>query len=130
MKRVLIALLFAAIGASATAAWEDVGATEAMTIYADKSTIRRSDTTVKMWYLLNLAKIQIIKTPTPYQFRSSKMQSEFDCVGERSRILYYSDHGGSMGAGDVAFTWTQPHEWLPIPPNSAMETLWKVACKK
>ena len=126
LKNLVLAVAFAVMAAGASAQWAEVGGSYNSTLYVDMSTIQKSDSVVKMWYLMDFTFKQSAEGLIP--FFSSKDLSEYDCKKVRSRTLYFSDHAEKMGAGDVVFTSTTPLEWSPVPPGSVRQTLWNVAC--
>lgn len=114
-------------GSGAVAEWTEVGGNENQTVYADLATIHKAGKGVKMWSLLDL---KAADTTTTRPYLSMKMLNEFDCKGERYRFLASSNHSGNMGGGEVVYRMDSIAEWNPIPPTSAVKTLWKAACKK
>ena len=60
---------------------------------------------------------------------TSKGQDEYDCKGERYRVLYYSNHSKNMGGGVIVHFNPDPMMWLPVPPGSVVEHVWKMVCK-
>ena len=125
--RAALMVALALLTTGAVAAWEEVGGNDRMTIYADKSTRRKVGSVVKMWYLLDYKEPQ--KPNSGGIFLSSKDQSEYDCKGERSRTLYFTNHLGNMGDGGVIYTSEGgPMHWVPVAPGSLSEQVWQVAC--
>jgi hypothetical protein len=105
--------------------WRRVMGNEAVITYIEPNTIRRSGDSVSMWILLD-RKTAAVSHGKAYL--SEKTQEEFDCKEERNRTLYATRHSGNMGADDVVFKDGDPGKWMPIPPGSVIEVLWKVAC--
>lgn len=128
MKKVCVALFLTVLSVGAMAEWVKIGGNDKSSMYADPSTIRRSGYIVKMWSLLDLNKIQSPEQDGAYI--SSIDQSEYDCRGERARTVYFTNHSGRMGDGEVAYTSNTPLDWTPISPGSLRESLWKLACSK
>lgn len=126
MKRMLLSVVLVIVSANAIAEWGLLASGEGQDIYVDRSTIRRSGKTVKMWYLFDFW--------TPQQkfgavaYMSRKGQVEYDCQNEQSRQLYFSNHSGSMGGGNTLISQTTTSPWEPIPPESIVEGFWKIAC--
>ena len=65
---------------------------------------------------------------TGNRFASAKIQREFDCSEERSRILALMEYLGSMESGNVIFTSTSISAWNPVSPQSIDREIWKLAC--
>jgi len=112
---------------SHAAEWTGVGGTENQNFYADLTTVRKAGKGVRMWSMLDLKEAD---TAAGKPYLSMKMLNEFDCMGEQYRFLSSSDYTGNMGNGEVVYQNSTASEWNPIPPTSAVKTLWKVACGK
>ena len=119
--------LLSLVSNCAIAEWVDIGATETKTIYADPTTIRKNGHIVKMWRLYDLKDAIVTKEVGPY--KSSKVQHEFDCKMERTRILYITAFSGNMGKGKVVYAGVGPLNWTPVSPSSTDKVLWDFACK-
>ena len=98
-----------------------------LAVYVDPGTIQRKGDLVKMWSLYNFTTIQT-NASTPYS--SYKAQNEYDCAGERSRILAVTFFSGQMGRGQVVFSDSAENDWQPVAPESIGRSLWKRACSK
>ena len=130
--KVLIALALTIVSGSAIAKWEEVTSNDLATFYAEPSSIRRNGAMVKMWGLMDLNKPEIPRPPgVGKAFLSSKTQHEYDCKEERARILGFTRFDGNMGNGSaVESVYGVAGEWEPVMPESILEDLWKIACKK
>jgi hypothetical protein len=82
---------------------------------------------VKMWYLLDF---KTIKTLAVDSFLPSKVQFEYDCLEERSRMLYMSFYSGHKGSGNVVSSDSADEKWKPVVPETRDQRLWNVACGK
>lgn len=116
-----VCLAVATFGASAE--WVVVSDTTTATTYADPDAITLSGQSVKLWTLTDY------KTSQRGDM-SAKGQHEYDCEGQRWRLLYVSFHPDSMGRGEASFTSNKVQAWMPMPPGSDAEILWKSACLK
>lgn len=106
-----------------------VGESELMFAYANPATIRRSGNVIRMWGLYDFKTVQ--QNPVAGRpFSSERTQVEYDCKGERSRILYLSWHSGRMAGGDVVYDELGPDRWIPVAPGSIMRLLWTFACSE
>ena len=99
MKRMLLSVVLVMVSANASAEWSLLASGEGKDIYVDRSTIRRSGKTVKMWDMLDYWAPQFRGESIPYMSR--KGQVEYDCINERARLLYFSNHTGSKGGGET-----------------------------
>jgi hypothetical protein len=128
MKRLLLVLLL--VSAPASAGWTLVDSNEGArsSTYADIATIRRQDSSVTMWTLVDFKNAR--RAPYGPEYLSLKAQQEFDCEGRRARVLDVAMHAGPMGDEEVVSTHAGPDEWEPVPSASVSEALWKIACQK
>ncbi len=127
-KTIAMALALAAFSSGLMAEWMDAGSNNNFTSYADPTSIRKSGMMVKMWSLMDFKKETQPAVGQP--FRSIKSQGEYDCKGERTRILYSNYFNEKMGSGDVLSTSRNPTQWEPVSPESVANNLWKFACGK
>jgi hypothetical protein len=128
MRKAILMMLLAVASSSALAEWVEVFRDEAVTVYADPSTVRKAGNMVKMWVLYDYKSVQSSNSSKPY--RSSRKQSEYDCKEAQSRILSLTAHSGNMAEVDTVFSLSKPEEWEPVPPSSLAELMWKIACGK
>ena len=128
-KRQLLGLMLLMTATAASAEWTRVGSNDDFIQYVDRATIRRDGNLVKMWGLKTFKAVQ--PGTDGYPYLSTKVQSEYDCKEEKSRILAFSHFSGQMGNGKVGlFDNDIGEKWSPISPGSADESLWKIACGK
>ena len=113
----------------AYAEWVKVGGNDqiGMTTYVDPATIRRKGDLVKMWQLNDFKTVQTVED---HSFLSTKKQREFNCGGERTRILAATQFSGNMGNGQVVWNNSTEQKWEPVVPESIGQTLWEFACGK
>ena len=98
-----------------------------LTVYVDPATIRRKGNLVRMWQLHDYKTVQTVAGDS---LLSIKRYNEYDCAGERTRMLAYTWFSGNMGSGKVVYSTPDEPEWEPVTPRSINRTLWKVACSK
>jgi len=123
----LIVVVMLMLSTSAWAEWTHVNDDDTFVLYADMATIRTAGNTVKMWTLVDF---KTAKGSTGQAYLSHKSQWEYDCAGERLRLLYISWHSGQMGQGDTVDSDGDAGTWTPVPPDSNGEILWRIACKQ
>ena len=132
MKRLLLIALLMLSGGSAYAEWVAVQKNNqlagSMTVYADPDTIRRRENLVTMWQLIDYTIMQGGRSPS--RFSSRKIQKQFDCVGERLRLLALTDFWGNMGTGEPTGAYIDGGNWVTIEPDSIDHALWEIACNK
>ena len=128
--KLLIAALLAVFSTNVLAEWTRLGSADNVTIYADLSTIRKSGDKVKMWHLMDEEVVKIDKNDGT-RYLSQASQNEYDCKEETARrwaLVWYSRN---MGHGEVVYTSGAMHEEpRPVPPDSVLEALFKLACAK
>jgi hypothetical protein len=126
MRNAIFMMLLAVVSSSAAAEWITAVITENITTYADPATIRRAGDMVKMWHLYDYKTVRAPDGIKPYM--SIRVQAEYDCKEVRARLLSGFFHSGNMAGGEIVYIGSDPGTWTPIPPNTIMETLWKIAC--
>jgi len=122
-----ILMLLAVVSSSAMAEWVEVGTTNKYTSYADPDTIRKVGNKVKVWELVDFKTVQ---GSTGFQFNSAKVQSQYDCKEEQTRMLYATFHSENMGGGDVVMTHNKATKWAPVAPDSINMMLFEFVCGK
>jgi hypothetical protein len=125
MKKLLTIILLI-MSVNAWAEWTLSGGSDEFTQYIDIATIRRNGNFVKMWNMQDFKTVR--KSASNDSYLSSKVQMEYDCKEERTRMLAFTWFTGQMGNGKVVYSDSDPGKWQPIYPGSIGETLWDVAC--
>ncbi len=128
MPKIILILLLAAASNSAMAEWIEVGSNDTDTVYIDPATIRGTDALAKMWALNDFKETQVIDNRAP--FKSVKMEYEYDCKEELSRMLYFTSHPANMAEGEVLDFNFAPSAWTRSAPGSVLDAMWKIACGK
>jgi hypothetical protein len=131
VKNFILAVILAVVSSSAMAEeWVAVINTDdgGITVYADKSTIRKEGNIVNIWTLGDFKKAEQIGSNQ--QFLSLKEQYEYDCKEQQMRRLYATMYFGNMGRGNVLDSSPIHEKWQPVPLGSLNEHLWKFACGK
>jgi len=112
----------------AYAAWVTIDSTDdGVTLYADPDTIRRKEEMVKMWILFDFKTTQ---TVAGHLMLSIKGEEEYDCDEKRRRVLTFSEFSGNMGGGKEITSTSGEGSWVPVVPESVVQTLWTFACGK
>ena len=125
---VLITLLVLG-GGPVYAEWELVSGDDSskLTVYIDRDTIQRNGNLAMMWQLFDYKTVQNVAGDSLLSFQR---HNEYDCSGERTRMLAYTWFSSNMGRGRVVYKTTEAQPWASIVPRSIEQTLWKVACSK
>ena len=113
----------------AYAAWELVSGDDAarLTVYVDRDTIQRKGNLATMWQLYDYKTVQTVAGDS---LLSIQRHNEYDCTGERTRMLAYTWFSSNMGKGRVVYKTADEQQWEPVVPRSINQSLWKVACSK
>jgi hypothetical protein len=98
-----------------------------VTVYADPGTIRRKGNLVKVWHLNDFKTVQIVMGNS---YLSIKAQHQYDCTGDRERILALTKFSGNLGSGKVVYKDTSEGMWRPVVLGSVSHDLGKLACSK
>jgi Surface-adhesin protein E len=120
MNRILLVLLLTMVSTSAMAEWVRIGIDSKATYYVNPDSVRKYDDRANLWRLSDF------KSGKAY--RSSKSNVEFDCKASQFRTLFYSLYSKSMGEGKTVYSNGVTQKWGPIPPGSAMEYYFQLAC--
>jgi surface-adhesin protein E len=129
MRKNILMMLLIVVSSSAAAEWVKVGRIENVTTaFADPATIRRNGDMVKMWGLLDFKAPNVLVENKPYM--SMMTQVEYDCKEEQARTLSIYFYSKNMGEGEVVDIASHSGKWVPAPPGSIAESLWKFACGK
>jgi hypothetical protein len=131
MKKLLFAVLISALCAAAQAEWTKYAenTNDGRTGYFDRSTIRRSGSTVKVWIVDDFAAEQV-SAGTSY--RSMRSQILIDCEEETSTITGGDLWDGPMLGGKiVSSSGNNRHPPMePIAPKTAAAVLMNLLCKR
>lgn len=95
--------------------------------YLDIDSIERNLGSVVMW--------RVFEYQSPYmrrvnrkEYKSQKIQTEFDCQSKAMRQVYFAWHQASMGGGEILHQGSSI-EWEIDSLNEFTEPLWKIACE-
>jgi hypothetical protein len=116
----MLALLLASSGAWAE--WVKVTETEGSVFYIDPATIRNEGNVRKVWVL------QDLKQRHKDGDLSTRMRYEYDCKGDRFRMLSLSSHTGQMARGQTLVNDNEPDAWYDVPPKTITEFVLKLVC--
>ena len=119
-------LLLAAASSNAMADWVELGRSSTDTLYADPAAIRVDGHTARLWAMNDFRMAHVLDDGSTSM--SVKMQYEYDCKLAQWRLIYFSAHSGAMAEGEVVDFNIAPGDWEPIPPESAIDVTWKIAC--
>jgi len=90
--------------------------------FIDYSTIRRDGDLVTLWQKTNY------KRPTQFGDRSIRVQYQYDCRNEKSRILVITGFTGPDLTGDITGSETTPTAWKPAQTGDVLAAKLRSAC--
>ena len=118
----MLTLLALSFSASVAAAWVEVFETKEGAFFIDPETIRSKGHFRKVWVITNMKK-QVVDGAQSY-----RVQWEYDCKEERSRVLYMSGHTKHLADGDMLFSSSDPQKWEPTPPDTPDALIRELVC--
>ena len=131
MKKVIYSLIaiaaFNSIATNASAEWTVIEKNNVITSYIDKSSIHREENVVVVSTLDDLT--------LPNKFRegfysSTTWQEAYDCAKKKHRVISSVFYEERMAKGNILASFGPTQNWEEVRPNTASETLWKIACDK
>jgi hypothetical protein len=128
MRKFIVLMLLAMVSSSAAAEWRKIGksADDGFDYYADPATVSKKGNIVKMWVIYDYKAPQAVYG---HRYLSSKLQIDYDCKGNRLRILHSTLHSDNMGKGNAVTSVNTPApEWEFISSGNGDEVLRKFAC--
>lgn len=123
--KIITAIALASLNGVLWAAWLEVDWNEDRTYYADPASLRAAGLLVRMSDLVDFKTVQV-NAGKP--FRSARSHREYDCNERRVRRLVTTEFSANMAVGDVVQTYPESLAWTAVPPGTALEGLWKLAC--
>jgi hypothetical protein len=127
MNKFILVVLLIITSNSASAEWRVVGKTDMTFHYYDPMTLRKNGNKAKMWDLTDYI---VAKKESGKEYKSVKMQSEYDCVEYQHRPIYAVTYSENMGDGQIIANLDGDKNWKPPVPGSVIEALLKIACGK
>ena len=89
--------------------------------YIDRDSIKKEGSLIRVWEL------QDLKAKGPLEEKSRRVLVEYDSKNERRRVLSFSFHGESMGAGVTLKSDQTPGKWTMVAPNTTAAVVFQVA---
>lgn len=133
VKRLLLMTLLCLSYVQAYAEWviveKDYLSPGRQTVYVDLDTIHREGDLVTLWQLVDFTWMQGNPRGAS-RFLSTKTRKQFDCAGNRLRLLAFTEFSRPMGIGIQTDGYVDTAIWIPIEPESINHALWEVACSK
>jgi hypothetical protein len=125
-KRFFSLLLLLACGHT-MADWVRVSSNERSVFYLDSSISKKVEGHIMIKMVRDHLSVQVDRS-APYL--SSKDELEVDCVGERVRRIYTSDHPQAMGGGKPVYTEHGPMSWNRASPNTIIKRIVEITCAR
>ncbi len=114
--------LLALLPAAALADWVKVGETAAVALYMDRSSLRRTEDTWRVW------EIQDLRAADPDGVRSRRYVNEYDCRNRMHRIGRMTSHAGPMLTGAQLFEVEEFGYWRTIPAAGLFTRAYTLHC--
>ena len=127
LKPLLLASLMLTSHLTQAAQWTAVGLFDIGTFYVDTENITHAGEHHKAWTLLDYRDPKV-HTPTGKQFRSTRMQMEFDCKEQKVRTLSLSYHTGVRLSGETLSTEGVIGPFEPVPPDTPIFKIMRWVC--
>ena len=89
--------------------------------YIDRDSIKKEGALIRVWEL------QDLKAKGPLEEKSRRVLVEYDSKNDRRRVLSFSFHGESMGAGVTLKSDQTPGKWTMVAPNTTAAVVFQVA---
>ncbi len=129
MKKYISFLVLASLNSSiAIADWIPITKTAAYIEYSDSTTKRRFGENVRIWEMKNYNLPQ--PTSSGRVYRSNKIESEYDCINQRTRFITLIFYSLEYGYGEVVSMYESEFPWSSVAPGSTSSKLIQFACGK
>ncbi len=130
MIRLILISILTFTSVSAIAKWTFIGYGMGgeMSVYVDLSSIRKTNSGTRMWYIGDFKTPVEVVVDKGKSFLSVRNLKEFDCEQNRTRYLSTMNFRGNMARGDAIFRNDEISQWFYVAPDSVDEALWKVVC--
>lgn len=129
LRKAVLILALSFVYSSATAKWTKVYEDDMEITYVNLSSISHDNNKKQIWTLSDLKDYSI-------KYNSIEVRYEFQCEELDARKLFYLMYSGNMASNNLVghmdgrLTSDPSMKWYPIIPNSKIDKLSKVACKK
>ncbi len=107
--------------------WTAVGLFDIGTFYVDTDNITHNGNHRKTWTMLDYREPKR-HAPTGQNFKSTRMQMEFDCKEQTVRTLSLSYHTGVRLSGDTLSTEGVIGSFEPVPPETPIYKIMRLVC--
>ena len=127
--RTLLIFVLGGCFGTARAEWVEIERFEdGMRVYVDAATARREGDLGEVRHLVNWGEPQ--EEPGQAAYRSTIVQTRYDCLGKGEKYLSSVSYAEPMGKGiKVAADGREVEGWYSISAGSMEEKLWEIACQ-
>jgi hypothetical protein len=123
MKKVILALVLAALGGGVWAQWVPLSKGDSGAVfYVDRITVRTDGNLRRFWMLIDLEKATGSGDLSYLSF------NELDCKEARNRSLEGASFRGQMASGEVSGRSDRPSEWRYVAPGTSTATIMEFVC--
>lgn len=122
LKLLALILFGTLLPQTAAAQWSKVGALESLTLYQDRSTIRRNGS------LREVVEMQDLSRRDPDGVLSRRYINEYDCASAMHRIGNMASFAAPRLGGKQLFDVRETGYWRRIPPDSLFAAGFRLVC--
>lgn len=124
--RTVLTVLLTLLSQNGFAEWSRLAEDEkGSTIYVDRTTLRQEGGGAQ---ILSLTDYQSNQLAADISFRSSIAQLQYDCIGERMRVLRMALYSNQIGTGKQVHSDKKPRQWVSVSPSSLDGESLEYAC--
>jgi hypothetical protein len=127
LKALLLASLVLTSNLTLAAQWTAIGLFDIGTFYVDTDNITHAGDNNKAWTMLDYREPKV-HAPTGKNFKSTRMQMEFNCKEQTVRTLSLSYHTGVRLSGDALSTEGVIGPFEPVPPETPIFKIMRLVC--
>jgi hypothetical protein len=127
LKALLLASLVLTSNLTLAAQWMAVGLFDIGTFYVDTDNITHAGDNHKAWTMLDYRDPKV-HAPTGKNFKSTRMQMEFNCKEQTVRTLSLSYHTGVRLSGETLSTEGVIGPFEPVPPETPIFKIMRLVC--
>lgn len=127
-KRFALILTLAMLSTAAHAEWTEIHQfDDGMRVFVDRASARRSGATARLTHLVRWGEPQ--REPGIAPYRSTVVQTVYDCAAKGERYLASTSYAGAMGNGEIVLSDDdEADRWYSISEDSMEDKLWTIAC--
>ena len=126
MRRALVLLALLLAGGAAHAGWERLGRFDVSEVYVDRSTLRDREGWREVATMMDYESPRVRNDGKVY--RSTRTVVQMDCRHRMARIVHLAYFSGFKLKGEELDQMGSLKQWMPVPDDSPMGAVLRVAC--